>query len=352
LNYALERTSPKAEIIGVIDSDYVVDSNWLRELAPQFARAEIAVVQAPQDYRDVGENAFKAMSYAEYRGFFYIGMVTRNERNAIIQHGTMTLVRRTALQEVGGWSEWCITEDAELGLTIFSHGYEAAYIPKSYGKGLMPDTFLGYKNQRFRWAYGAMQIIRRHFGQLMGIRASKLTAGQRYHFMAGWLPWIADGVNLLFNLAALGWSLAMILEPLRIDPPLIIFSILPLALFTFKIAKVLYLYRGAHIVGTFTRNKPFMRTPKLERASALFKAIAVSREELVLLTALWAAAGTLAYQQYESASLDLLLWVIVLLVQSLPYLAAVIVAIVSAFPRLGAKLVCGGSGEEPVARES
>jgi hypothetical protein len=196
--------------------------------------------------------------------------------------------------------------------------------------------------------------------------------------MAGWLPWIADGVNLLFNLAALGWSLAMILEPLRIDPPLIIFSILPLALFTFKIAKVLYLYRGAHIVGTikqtlaaalsglalshtvskamwlglFTRNKPFMRTPKLERASALFKAIAVSREELVLLTALWAAAGTLAYQQYESASLDLLLWVIVLLVQSLPYLAAVIVAIVSAFPRLGAKLVCGGSGEEPVARES
>ena len=372
LNYALERTAADAEIIGVIDSDYIVDPNWLRELAPQFARAEIAIVQAPQDYRDAGENAFKAMSYAEYRGFFYIGMVTRNERNAIIQHGTMTLVRRSVLKEVGGWSEWCITEDAELGLVIFSHGYEALYLPKSYGKGLMPDTFQGYKNQRFRWAYGAMQIIRHHIGDLLGFGNSKLTSGQRYHFMAGWLPWMADGVNLLFNLAALGWSLAMILDPLRIDPPLIIFSILPLALFTFKVAKVIYLYRGAHIVGTikqtlaaalaglglshtvskamllglFTRNKPFMRTPKMERASALFKAIVVSREEITLLAALWAMAGTLVYQQYEAASLDLLLWVIVLLVQSIPYLATVMVAIISAFPKLRAELVCGGSCEE------
>ena len=51
----------------------------------------------PQDYRDGGENAFKAMCMAEYRGFFHIGMVTRDQRNAIIQHGTMTLVRRQVL---------------------------------------------------------------------------------------------------------------------------------------------------------------------------------------------------------------------------------------------------------------
>ena len=66
------------------------------------------IVQAPQDYRDGGESAFKAMCYAEYRGFFLIGMITRNERNAIIQHGTMTLVRRSLLERIG-WAEWCIT---------------------------------------------------------------------------------------------------------------------------------------------------------------------------------------------------------------------------------------------------
>ncbi|MCK7502103.1 MAG: glycosyltransferase [Comamonadaceae bacterium] len=56
-------------------------------------------------------------------------MVTRNERNAIIQHGTMTLVRRALLERIG-WAEWCITEDAELGLRIFAEGYDATYIAR------------------------------------------------------------------------------------------------------------------------------------------------------------------------------------------------------------------------------
>jgi len=54
----------------------------------------------------------------EYAGFFDIGMVHRNERNAIIQHGTMTLVRRSALDALGGWAQWCVCEDAELGLRL------------------------------------------------------------------------------------------------------------------------------------------------------------------------------------------------------------------------------------------
>ncbi len=61
---------------------------------PDFAMRRSRSCKSPQDYRDAEENAFKAMCYAEYRGFFSIGMVVRNERNAIIQHGTMTLVRR------------------------------------------------------------------------------------------------------------------------------------------------------------------------------------------------------------------------------------------------------------------
>ena len=379
LNYALARTSPEVEVIGVIDSDYIVEPDWLRDLAPQFIQPNIAIVQAPQDYLDVSENAFKAMTYAEYRGFFYIGMVTRNERNAIIQHGTMTLVRRTALEEVNGWSEWCITEDAELGLLIFMQGHEAVYIAKSYGKGVMPDSFQDYKNQRFRWAYGAMQILRRHAAVLLGFGKNRLTSGQRYHFVAGWLPWIADSVNLLFNFAALGWSLAMVAAPVQVDPPLIIFSILPLTLFCFKVAKLVYLYRGIQIVSTarqtlaaavaglalshtiaramwlgmFTRNKPFMRTPKLEQATALSKAIGAAREEALLMTALWVAAAAIAWQ-HGSDTLDLLLWIIVLLVQSTPYLAALSMSVISACPGLRADWICGGNctGSDSESAES
>ncbi|MFH1123913.1 MAG: glycosyltransferase family 2 protein, partial [Pseudomonadota bacterium] len=99
----------------------------------------------------------------------------------------------------------------ELGLRIFERGHKAVYIPRSYGRGLMPDTLADYKKQRFRWAFGAMKIMQRHRAALLW--RSGLTLGQRYHFIAGWLPWLADGVNLVFSLCALAWSMSMVWLP-------------------------------------------------------------------------------------------------------------------------------------------
>ncbi len=363
LNYCLAKTSPDVEVIAVIDSDYAVTSNWLRDLVPQFSRPSVAIVQAPQDYRDDNENLFKAMCYAEYRGFFYIGMVTRNERNAIIQHGTMTMVRKSVLEEVDGWAEWCITEDAELGLKIFEKGYEALYVAKSYGQGVMPDTFNDFKKQRYRWAYGAMQIMRQHGRMLRRGGSSRLTVGQRYHFVAGWLPWLADSINFTFTLAALGWSMAMIHYPARFDPPLIILSSVPLSFFVFKMAKMFYLYRSrvkatltqtmasalaglalshtiakAIMYGLVTNSLPFFRTPKIVKGRKFWHALQSAREEgLIGLALLLAVHGIIMQQGSETP--DVLVWVIVLLVQSIPYLAAVIVSIISAFAPLPAKLI-------------
>jgi exo-beta-1,3-glucanase (GH17 family)/cellulose synthase/poly-beta-1,6-N-acetylglucosamine synthase-like glycosyltransferase len=356
LNFALKQTAADAEVIAVIDSDYQVKSTWLSDLVPSFDNPRIAIVQAPQDYHDEHDSAFKAMCYAEYRGFFYIGMITRNERNAIIQHGTMTLVRRYVLWAVGGWSEWCITEDAELGFRVFEAGYEALYIPQSYGSGLMPDTFIDYKRQRFRWAYGAMQILRHHATALLRPASSALTAGQRYHFIAGWLPWIADGFNLLFNLAAIGWSMAMIVAPQKIDPPLMVFSMLPLSLFTFKLVKLVHLYTHrvgmnvrqtlaaaisglalAHTIGLavlkglVTRNEPFFRTPKQTRPHRFFSALAAAREETLMMLALWASAIGIRSIESDMASTDLTVWLAALLIQSIPYTAALLVSLTSAF---------------------
>ena len=245
---------------------------------------------------------------------------------------------------------------------VFSEGHKAVYTSKSYGKGVMPDSFADYKTQRFRWAYGAMQILRHHGSELLGTKSSQLTTGQRYHFIAGWLPWIADGFNVLFNFAALLWSLAIILMPEKIDPPLVIFSILPLTLFTFKIAKVIYLYHGVQIVGSLretvaaaisglalshtiakamwlgllTDGRPFVRTPKLEKSVALVKAIGAASEESLIMLALWSAAAAI-YFTLPIDTLDMLLWVLVLLVQSLPYFSALLVSIISAFPSIKAE---------------
>jgi len=356
LNYALDRTAPDAAIVAVIDSDYVVDARWLRDLTPAFQDPRIAIVQAPQDYRDAGQSAFKAMCYAEYRGFFQIGMITRNERNAIIQHGTMTMVRRAQLAACR-WAEWCITEDAELGLRIFEAGYDASYVPESYGRGLMPDTFIDYKKQRFRWAYGAMQIIKAHARALF-LEGGPLSPGQRYHFVAGWLPWIADGCNLLFNLAALGWSVAMVWAPGRVDAPLVLYSVLPLSLFTFKLAKLVHLYHvrvGANlrqtlaaaiaglalthtigratVKGLVTHSEPFFRTPKQRRSSGLWHALAAAREETLMMIGLILSAWAVSYTGLpQNAGPDHFAWIVVLLIQSVPYASSLIVSLMSAFP--------------------
>jgi exo-beta-1,3-glucanase (GH17 family) len=114
LNFALTQTDPAAEVVGVVDADYVVRRDWLRSLVAYFDDPQVAVVQAPQAHRSWARQAFRRMMNWEYDGFFRIGMHHRNERDAIIQHGTMTLIRADALNAHGRWSEWCICEEGRL----------------------------------------------------------------------------------------------------------------------------------------------------------------------------------------------------------------------------------------------
>ena len=184
LNVALQHTAPDASIIAVLDADYVVEKNWLSDLVPYFDEPKVALVQAPQDHRDGDQLPLKQVMNAEYAGFFDIGMVQRNEDDAIITHGTMCLVRRSALDQVGGWGTDTICEDTELGLRLYEAGFQALYTNHRYGRGMLPDTFKAFKTQRFRWAYGAMQIIRKHWTHMLP-GARTLTPAQKFHFLVG-----------------------------------------------------------------------------------------------------------------------------------------------------------------------
>jgi len=319
-----------------------------------FADPQVALVQGPQDYRDGTETAFKRMCFWEYAGFFHLGMSQRDRHNAIIQHGTMALIRRSALESVGGWGEWCITEDAELGLRLFEAGWVARYVPESFGRGLMPDSLTAYKKQRFRWAYGAMRILRAHWRSLLPFGPSKLTSAQRYNFVAGWLPWIADALQMLFNIMAIAWSVGLVLMPNYVEPALPLFLMAALALFAFKVAKTMWLYLvrvrcgiggslGAafaglalsHTVakavfrGLFTSRLPFFRTPKMENRPAFVRALAGAWEE-TLMMAMLIGAGVYVWQGRGFLEPAILLWVVLLGLQTLPYAAALLLSIVNA----------------------
>jgi exo-beta-1,3-glucanase (GH17 family)/cellulose synthase/poly-beta-1,6-N-acetylglucosamine synthase-like glycosyltransferase len=356
LNFALERTAPDADIIGVIDSDYRVDPHWLAQLVPHFDERNVALVQAPQDYRDHGSRLFKRLCEAEYRGFFRIGMVTRNERNAIIQHGTMTLIRGDVLREVGGWAEWTVTEDAELGLRILAHGHEAVYTTESLGRGLTPDRFRDYRSQRFRWALGAVQILRHHGAKLLGFERSRLTLGQRFHFLTGWTAWLGDGLNLLFNVIAVAWSGLMAVAPLEFHAPVASFTNFVLALFAFKLVKMTRLYSSqvrakpletlgaivaglslvfivgrAVAAGAAGNDARFVRTPKLADRDNIVGALScVTSEALLAIALVGSAIAVSVTAPFQSA--DRTLWTVLLLAFAVPHIAAVSVSVLGALP--------------------
>ena len=199
LNWGREHLGAEAEIVGVVDADYIVDPGWLRATVPHFTDPAVAFVQTPQDYRAWESSAFYRASYVGFAYFFKIGMVSRAHRNAIIFAGTMGLVRRSVLDEVGGWDERIITEDAEISLRVLARGYRSVYVPQPYGQGIMPLTYEGLRKQRFRWAFGGIQILRRHWRTLAG-RGSGLTLGQRYDHLMGGLWWFNDALTLGFTL--------------------------------------------------------------------------------------------------------------------------------------------------------
>ncbi|MBR0656017.1 glycosyltransferase [Plastoroseomonas arctica] len=356
LNFAMRETADDAEIVGVLDSDYVVNPDWLRRMVPFFADPKVGFTQSPQDYRDANESVFKRMMFWEYAGFFKAGMVTRNERNAIIQHGTMTLVRKSAMAEAGGWAEWCICEDSELGLKLMRQGWEAVYVPDSFGRGVMPDDFAAYRKQRHRWAYGAVQIVKGHLGALLNPFRRDLTAGQKWHFVMGWMPWLGDALGLIFVLGGIAWSMGLIFMPVSTEFPILLFMLPSLGLFVFKLVQIMALYAArvpcgwrdrigaavaglalthtigkAVLMGIFTKKAPFLRTPKMKDAPALVQGLVMAREELALLMLLWGSAIGVSIV-HQGSTWEALLWTAVLLVQSVPYLAAVSVSMIAAMP--------------------
>jgi exo-beta-1,3-glucanase (GH17 family)/cellulose synthase/poly-beta-1,6-N-acetylglucosamine synthase-like glycosyltransferase len=346
LRLALAYTATDAEIIAVIDADYVVSPSWLKDLVPAFADARVGMVQAPQDHRDGLRSVMHHAMNGEYAGFFDIGMVQRNEANAIIVHGTMCLIRRATLVAVGGWSSDTIVEDCDLGLAVLEHGWEIHYTNQRYGYGLLPDTFEAYKKQRHRWAYGGLQILKKHWRSLLP-RGRALTTQQKREFSFGWLNWLgAEALGVLVAILNILWVPVVAFAGIAIPDQILTIPIL--AAFAVTLAHFIALYRlrvriplaqmlGAVIAamavqwtvaravacGLWKEGLPFMRTAKggTTRKGPDFPAF----WEAVLAMLLIAGAATVVLTNYKQID-ELNIFAAVLAVQSLPFLAAVMIA--------------------------
>src|SRR5215467_7931919 len=312
LNYALRRmTDEQAELVGVVDSDYQLEPGFLRRCAPPFADPWIGFVQSPQDYRDWRHARYYRRLYYSYKYFFAVSQPSRNEHDGAIFAGTMGLIRRVALDELGGWDEWCITEDAEISLRLLRAGGHGLHVDQTWGRGIMPLTFEALKGQRYRWCFGGIQIIRMHWRSLVPGRKNKenhLTTGQRWAYLAGGVQWYGDLLGLIFfvfllagavNLASGGGELFRKLTPFLL-------ATVPVLVGLGLIRAVALLRRGtganwrdalgaffiwqstslvvarASVLGLFARKAAFLRTPKTSERAKWWEALRANWAESTL----------------------------------------------------------------------
>ena len=322
LNYALrELTNPRAEIIGVVDSDYQIEPGFLRHCASAFTDPWIGFVQCPQDYRGWQQARYYRRLYYSYKYFFAVSQPARNEHDGAIFAGTMGLIRRVALDELGGWDEWCITEDAEISLRLLRAGWHGLHVDHTYGRGIMPLTFEALKGQRYRWCFGGIQILRMHWRSLLPGRRTHqnhLTAGQRWSYAAGAMQWYGDLLGLVFFVFLLAGAANLALGGGELFRKLTTFLVatIPVLVVLGLVRAVALLRRGtgaswrdalgaffiwqstslvvarASVLGLIARKAAFLRTPKTSEQAKWWEALRANWAEITL--ALLGAAGIAA----------------------------------------------------------
>jgi cellulose synthase (UDP-forming) len=179
INHALART--RGEIIAIVDADFVPAPTFIDDLLGYFTDPETAIVQAPQAFYNA--DSFQHAlgdddTWHEQRLFYEVIQPGKNRFNAAFWSGAPSMVRRSALESVGGVRPETVTEDLHTSLKVHQAGWKTVFHPGVVALGLAPDDFNAFIGQRLRWAQGAMQVIRREW------RMRGLTLPQRLNYIA------------------------------------------------------------------------------------------------------------------------------------------------------------------------
>jgi cellulose synthase (UDP-forming) len=184
LNFALSVTS--GEFILQLDADHVPMPSVVDRMLGYFNDPKMAVVQSPQDFYNVDSfthvvNDEGRRLWEENRIFYSLIQPGRDHWNASFFCGSCGIIRRSALEAIGGFASQTIIEDMETTMQFHAHGYKSAYHRETLAYGLAPGAAGAYHVQRMRWGQGAMQILRK----LRPLTMRGLTLPQRIAYFAG-----------------------------------------------------------------------------------------------------------------------------------------------------------------------
>lgn len=199
MNNALKYTD--GDFIAIFDADFIPQRNFLTELLGYFNDPKMALVQTPQQYYNLNSfqhrrRRFGKEFWNEQITFFELVLSGRNHWNAASWIGTNAILRRAAVESVGGFATESVTEDMLTSMRIHSKGWRTKYVRKYLAFGLAPANLPQFITQRLRWSQGLAQIFRHSNPFFM----KGLTFPQRFFYFSSIMHFFEGSAKFIYYL--------------------------------------------------------------------------------------------------------------------------------------------------------
>ena len=165
---SLPRTKPKAlnvalkqargELITIYDAEDRPHPRQLKSAVQAFAtHSDWQALQAPLDYFNHNVNWLTRQFALEYGVLFHIWVPFLARLGwPFPLGGTSNHIRRHALDEIGGWDSYNVTEDADLSFRLAANGYKIGHIQDATNEEAV-ENWTAWQHQRARWIKGFIQ---------------------------------------------------------------------------------------------------------------------------------------------------------------------------------------------------
>ena len=201
MNSAMKQT--EGDLILVLDADHVPTQNILKNMVGFFKNPKMAFVQSPHFFLNADPVEKNLDLFHKIPGendmFYRVVQKGLDLWNTSFFCGSAALIRRQAIEDVGGFSTESITEDASTSIKMHQRGWKSAYLGVPMVAGLQPETFASFIVQRLRWGMGMAQIMMKQNPWLV----SGLSFGQRISYSSVVLFWLFPFARIVFFLSPL-----------------------------------------------------------------------------------------------------------------------------------------------------
>ncbi|MGD0391228.1 MAG: glycosyltransferase [Acidimicrobiales bacterium] len=196
MNHALRFA--KAPFLAVFDCDHVPDPGFLEATLAPMQDPDVAVVQTPQYYSNSHTDRLAAAASSQQELFF--GAIGRGKDTygGMICCGTNFLIRRVALDEVGGWPFEGWTEDLELSIKLQHAQWKIVYLTQVLARGLGPEDMSAYISQQLRWARGGFYALGLLVRGKMPVRVRLLYSHSCAFWLTGWTILVYLSLPVIF----------------------------------------------------------------------------------------------------------------------------------------------------------